>query len=610
MPCILPENIKDLRRAITENGGFGGLRRKTAQERIDLFKQYVDNPGEQTTAEWLNRQIEQRVLIKNDNNAAREWMKKLEKKKVKISNKQALIDRLTDKNKKDIFNPKQNRFAEGIAKQAFGFGITRENMQKLYDKAQTINQAKKKLLAAEPKYLEMTAAEAKEIKGEAAEARKQLGQALVDFQHLYEAINLEAKALELQQKGIEAHVAEFLLKVAGNIKSLKAAIDTSFSRQIWNTLYISPKSFAQAWLAGQKVFWGKTNGADEMLAEVLTRPNALAGRYNDFGIEVGIKEEAFPESWISQLVDSIPGINKFNLLKRSEDSFNVAIQTARANLFDYMWETSKGDIKLLKQQNVGEAIGIITGRGTLPLLTGTGKSQRVINNLMFAPKWLASRIQTLTDIQFALKVGQSTPEAIRGRAAIGNALMIGIMTFLAYLWWTGDEEDERKVKQVLDPRSSDFGKLTIGRTRFDLTTGTAGLITLISRLATSTTVNQSGVKDIKTKDVFMRWLSGKQSPALATSLNIIELLQKGKITDYSGYNTIYEWNKDGYEELAAVALDQITPIALGNLITTVADIKTRGKQWDKQDWAEIAGTIADFFGIGTNTYSIPKKDRI
>lgn len=600
MPCILPENIKDLRQAITQKGGFGGLRRMTADERINLFKQFVDNQGEQTTAEWLNRQIEQRIFVKNDTQAARDWLRNLQQKKVKISNTDALLDRII--NKKEIFNPKQNRFAEGLAKQALGFSISQEDIKSLYDTANTINQLKKKLLATEPNYLNMTTEKARNLEGPTAEIRKELGKKLVDFQRQYEAINLKAKAKELEQKGIGGKLANIILQVAGNIKSMKASFDVSFLRQIQNALYVDPKGFKQAWMAGQKVFWGKKDAADAMLGELLTRPNALANRYNDFGIEVGIKEEAFPESWISQVIDKIPGIEQINAFKRSEDAFNVAVQSARANLFDYMWEKSNGDIKLLKQQNVGEAIGIITGRGTLPLLTGTGKSQRIINNMMFAPKWLSSRIQTLLDTRFVIEAfGKTTPKAIRGRAAIGNALMIALTTALAVAWWNKDDEDERNIKQILDPRSSDFGKLTIGRTRFDVSTGTAGLITLAARLSTSETVNAKGVKTVKTKDVFIRWLSGKQSPAMSTMLNIHELMTKGKITDYSGYRTVYDPKKDGYEELASVAMEQITPITLGSGIEAASDIIAGGTT-STEAWAEIFGVLADFIGIGANTY--------
>ena len=104
MPCILQSNIKELRRAIQSQGGFAGLRGKTAQERVKFFAQYVDTPGSTSTAEWLNREVERRILAKGQTSAVREWMQKLEKKDVKISNKTAVIDRVMKK--KEVYQEK------------------------------------------------------------------------------------------------------------------------------------------------------------------------------------------------------------------------------------------------------------------------------------------------------------------------------------------------------------------------------------------------------------------------------------------------------------------------------------------------------------------------
>ena len=93
MPCILPSDIKELRKAITSQGGFSGLRGKTAQERVEFLAKYVDMPGSTSTAEWLNREIERRILKNSQTSAVKEWLQKLEKKDVKISNREALLDR-------------------------------------------------------------------------------------------------------------------------------------------------------------------------------------------------------------------------------------------------------------------------------------------------------------------------------------------------------------------------------------------------------------------------------------------------------------------------------------------------------------------------------------
>ena len=606
MQCILPQDIKELRRAITTNGGFAKLRNMTAKERVDFFAKYVDTPGTTSTAEWLNREIERRVLQPSQIQATKEWLQKLEKKKdVKISNKTALIDRITKK--KEVFNSR-GFYADGLVKQALGFETSQQNAKKLYDLSVSINEYKKRLLALEPKYLEKTRAELKDLPENVKQARMELGKKLVEFQKEYEAINLEAQLKDYATKTWGGKRLEDILSIAGNIKSLKASFDVSFLRQL-ESVFLSGErqSFYTAMKSGYKIFFGKKDWADTLMAELLTRPNALADRYGQFGVEVGIKEEAFPESKISKLVDKV-GLENINLFRRSEEAFNVAIQTARADLFDAMWENSNGDVKLLKQQKVGEAINVLTGRGKIPYLTPKDpKEQRIINNLLFAPKWLASRIELLTDVRFYLTSGNKinvdgksvlTPQGLRAKASLFNIVLIAcVAAGRKYLW--GDEvEEDTDIGTALDPRSSDFGKVIIGRTRFDLTTGTASLITLAARLSTQESMTAQGkVRPMKTHETLGNFLAGKSSPGLQLAQKIWHAaITDGEIVDYRGRKIEFKTEAD-YREFIA---DVLFPISLtGGWVETW---EGRNEEKDAGYWGEAIGLVADIIGIGANTY--------
>lgn len=620
MPCILPENIKELRKAIVENGGFAGLRGKTAQERVNFFAKYVDTPGKTNTAEWLNREIERRILKPAQTNAVKEWLQKLEKKDVKISNKTALIDRITKK--KEVFNPK-GFFADGLVKQALGFETDRADTKKLYDLSVSINEYKKNLLALDPKYLDRKYNELKDLSENVKKAREELGKKLVEFQKEYETINLKAQLKDYATKSWLGKRGEDILKIAGNLKSLKASFDVSFLRQLQTTALAGQKqSFLDSLKSGYKVFFGKEGWADTLMADILTRPNALSGRYNQFGVEVGIKEEAFPESWISKIWDKGGDkMKNLNLFRRSEEAFNVSIQTARANLFDSMWEATNGDVKLLKDQQVGKVINQLTGRGEMPVLTPKDPgTQRVINNLLFAPKWLASRIKLLTDTHLLFKSGNKitvdgktvlTPQGLRAKAALFNVLLMAVVAAgRRYLW--GDEfEQDTDIGTALDPRSSDFGKIIIGRTRFDLTAGTASLITLAARLWTQeSTTAQGRTRPIKTADVLFNFLAGKSSPGLQLATNIQHALQYTirkrintgewgtEFVDYRGKPLKWETKADWRENLA----DMLLPISLtSGWLETFKGIPTIREQ-DSGYWGMVIGIVADFFGVGANTY--------
>lgn len=609
MKCILPQDIKELRRAITENGGFAKLRNMTAQQRVDFFAKYVDTPGSTSTADWLNREIERRVLQPSQIQATKEWLQKLEKKDIKISNKTALLDRI--QKKKDVFNPR-SFYADGLVKQALGFETSRDDAKKLYDLSVSVNQYKKKLLSLDPKYFDRKLSELKDLPEDVKQAREELGKKLVEFQKEYEAINLQAQLKDYANKSWLGRRGEDLLKIAGNIKSLKASFDVSFLRQLQSVALTGQKtSFLDAMKAGYQIFFTKKTGwADTLMADLLTRPNALSGRYNQFGVEVGIKEEAFPESWISQGIDKLKGEN-LNLFRRSEEAFNVAIQTARADLFDTMWEETNGDVKLLKDQQVGKVINQLTGRGTMPVLTPKDpQAQRIMNNLFFAPKWLASRIKLLLDTRLVFMGGNKvtvngktvlTPQGYRMRAALFNALLIAfIAAGRKYLW--GDEyEQDTDIGTALDPKSSDFGKVIIGRTRFDLTAGTASLITLVARLwSQETTTAQGRTRPMKTADILFNFLSGKSSPGLQLATNIQHALRTGgEFVDYRGKPLKWETGADWRENLA----DWLLPISLtGGVIQGVKPLFAEGEKLDSAYWGMVIGIVSDFIGVGANTY--------
>lgn len=599
MPCILPQDIKELRKAITTNGGFSKLRTMTAQERIDFFAKYVDMPNRTDTAEWLNRQIEQKILQPAQLQATKEWLQKLEKKDIKISNKTAIIDRISQK--KEVFNPK-GFYADGLAKQALGFETSREDAKKLYDLSTSINQLKRNLFALDPEYGNRKTSELANLPENVKKAREELGKKLVEFQKEYETIALKAQMIDYANKTLAGKAWERALQVAGNLKSIKASFDVSFLRQLQTTALAGQnKSFLDAMKAGYQIFFTKKIGwADTLMAEILTRPNALAGRYNQFGVEVGIKEEAFPESWVSKAI----GETDINLFRRSEEAFNVAIQTARADMFDSMWENTNGDVKLLKDQQVGKVINLLTGRGWS---IKDPQAQRIMNNLLFAPKWLASRIQLLLDTRFIFATGNKitvdgkavlTPQGLRARAALFNALLIAfIAAGRKYLW--GDSiEQNTDIGTALDPRSSDFGKVIIGRTRFDLTAGTASLITFAARLwSQQTTTAQGKTKPMKTADILFNFFSGKSSPGIQFATNLQHALRTGgEFVDYRGRPLKWETEEQWRENLA----EWLLPISLtGGIIEAVS---TPENERDSGYWGMVIGIVSDFVGVGSNTY--------
>jgi hypothetical protein len=196
-----------------------------------------------------------------------------------------------------------------------------------------------------------------------------------------------------------------------------------------------------------------------------------------------------------------------------------------------------------------------------------------------------------------------TPKGIRARAAVGNAIMLGVLVPLfKAIGWATDSDDERDfwefLEQTFEPRSSDFGKIRVGTTRFDLSTGTAALLTLLSRVATGETVTLAGVKrEIERGDVIWNFAKGKGAPALHTAA---ELLTQ---TDYFGKEL--KWDTPG--EFAKNIMEFTAPISISSAYETGRNIYL-GKTSGINAFGQTVGVLSDIIGVAANTYDTAEKD--
>jgi hypothetical protein len=138
-----------------------------------------------------------------------------------------------------------------------------------------------------------------------------------------------------------------------------------------------------------------------------------------------------------------------------------------------------------------------------------------------------------------------------------------------------------------DPRSSDFGKIRIGDTRFDVTGGMASLITLAWRLKTNSTKSSTtgkisklgtGYGQTSGMDVVWNALENKLSPAGQLFKNLINR------TDWEGKATTPEKE----------AIRLITPMP----VQTFEELVKNPNSADI-----IVSIMADLLGFSTNTYS-------
>jgi hypothetical protein len=244
--------------------------------------------------------------------------------------------------------------------------------------------------------------------------------------------------------------------------------------------------------------------------------------------ELNAKEERF----MSNIAERIPVIGTIGV-KGSQRAYTAYLNKMRVDMFLQATDAFIRDGKTMENNPElykawADFTNAATGRGSLGKFEEAGA---VLNNVFFSPRLIASRISLLKDIiSFG---GINVPKEIRVRkmrdllSFIGVGLSAVSLVSLATGVF-GDEDDDIFVEQ--DARSSDFGKIRVGNTRFDVWGGFQQYIRVATQLSTQQVKATSGkVYDLdKDKfpfkgggDVAWSFIQGKFAPVPALAFNVI-----------------------------------------------------------------------------------------
>lgn len=560
--CLPPQAVDKFTRALKagriDPAKLSGL---SSKARHEYFAKLVGEGDAKT----VNSLFESKMLLKNQKYAYTTWAKNVAGLSPEV--RRDLISRIE---RMDTFldAPSERAFLKDLASTKLGLNVT-------FKEAKQITNMSVKLQELKAKQRPDGTFSSKADRMAYGYAKVDMGKYLSDLK--FQTEKKTAKQVLL------SNPAENVSKIAGVAKSVRASLDNSaLFRQGWKTLWTNPivwqknarNSFKDLYRSGIK----NEDVQREVMADIVSRPNY--DKYAKMKLALGNVEEEFPSSIQNKIWVLGRGF------KASEAAYENFLYRTRADVADkYLKIAEAGGVDITDKKQLaamGKIINSLTGRGSL----GAGEGSKAVsgwtNNIFFSIRFLKSNIDTLT---VHAASGGITPFA-RKQAAL-NLLKIvsgtSAVLAIANALMPGSVET--------DTRSSNFGKIKIDGTTFDVTGGMGSLLVLAGRqIAGQTKSSTTGaVTDYGSDfgqtsraDGLTDFITGKFSPAAATVRDILN----GK--DFDG-------NK---MTPGRAAINTFVPMPATNTANNIKD--PNAAPW-------LLSLIADGLGIGASTNSPQRK---
>ena len=227
-------------------------------------------------------------------------------------------------------------------------------------------------------------------------------------------------------------------------------------------------------------------------------------------------------------------------------------------------------------KSIADFINNATGRGTLP--RGLQTSAVALNSVFFSPRLLFSRLNLLNPIYYVKQEPFVRKEALKSLFSfVGAGLTVLTLSKLI----GADVGDE--------PRSSDFGKVKIDNTRFDVWGGFQPLVRSAAQIVTGKYISSTtgkemtlgeGYKPMTRADIVQRFVEGKLAPIPSF---VVALMKQ---QDAQGKPVSIP--KEIGERFVPMVLQDIYDLA-------------------KENPALVPAGLVNIFGVGVQTYQDKKR---
>ena len=311
------------------------------------------------------------------------------------------------------------------------------------------------------------------------------------------------------------------------------------------------------------------------------------GITDPFNPELTAREEAFMSGYAEQ----IPGVGK--LVKGSERAYVQYLNKLRVDLFnkfidrfEEQGKTYENNKKLYEA--TAKYINNITGRGELGPLK---KFSPLFSALFFSPRLMAARINMLNPYYFA-----TLPTELKKQYGKDMGTALGILstmlTLFALYGKTQDDDDEDKITVETDPRSSDFGRVRQGDTRWDFSGGFQPYIRAVTQFTTAERKKTSTGEIMELEGKMPG--SGRQDIVLGFFRNKLAPVPSMIIDFTTGKNAVGE-----KVELKDELLKNVIPLSFQSIY----------EGYEKKGPQAIATVgLPAIFGVGVSTYEQRKKE--
>jgi hypothetical protein len=318
------------------------------------------------------------------------------------------------------------------------------------------------------------------------------------------------------------------------------------------------------------------------------------------------------EDFMSTLAEKIPIIGRdlrigkgklpgLNIVKGSERSYTMLLNKMRVDMFNYF--ADKMEARGMTVENspkeykaMAEYINNATGRSDFG--ENLNRIAPILNSVFFSPRLIASRVNMLT-YWAQPRFWKTLPKEARIDYARNWASLLAVGgTIMALASLAGADVED-------DPRSSDFGKIKSGDTRWDIWGGAQPYVRVVAQVATGKrrSANRGKLYDLDVDDIFGEnrmgvitdFFRNKLAPVPGSAVDILS----GRTG--IGEKIVYQWGGEEDREISIsnYVKERMLPMTI-----------TGTQEAIREDGLERLFTVGipSTFGVGTQAYkSTPPK---